>query len=194
MLFAFAGVPQVNRTLFNDFEGSRGEFLKILLEQGEVPAFIRRAQSVTESWIQICDHCRSQRKLMLRWPWMHLSILANRLRCDWSLLARYLVDERQATYIEALYVDWKGSLEGEPSRRIRGQVFETFWRVRRVGESLQLQVERVFAACESGRGQSITARLQQILLPGKGLRFRQRRYGEARIQATRPCHVRATLH
>ena len=111
MLFAFAGIPQVNRTLFNDFEGSRGEFLKILLEQGEVPAFIRRAQSVTESWIQICDHCRSQRKLMLRWPWMHLSILANRLKCDWSLLARYLVDERQVTYIEALHVDWKDSLE-----------------------------------------------------------------------------------
>jgi hypothetical protein len=95
------------RSPFNDFEGSRGEFLKCLAELGEDPAFIRRAQRVDEAWIQLCEECKSQRELMLRWPWMHLSILADRLKHNWSPLARYLADEGQVTYFEDLYNDRK---------------------------------------------------------------------------------------
>ena len=73
---------------FNDFQGSRGEFLKCLAEQGEDPAFIRRVQRVSEAWTQLLEQCRSQRGVMLRWSWMHLSILADRLKHDWSPLAR----------------------------------------------------------------------------------------------------------
>ena len=96
---------------FNDFAGSRGEILKALVGLGEDPAFVQRAQKVDEAWTQLCKQCRSQREAMLRWPSMHLSILASRLKGNWSLLARYLADEGQLAYLEALYKDWKGSLE-----------------------------------------------------------------------------------
>jgi hypothetical protein len=96
---------------FNDFQGSRGEFLKCLAEQGEDPAFIRRAQSVDEAWTQLVEQCKSHREVLLRWPWMHLSILADRLKHDWSQLAQYLADESQVSYFENLHKDWKLSLE-----------------------------------------------------------------------------------
>ena len=96
---------------FNDFAGSRGEILKALVELGEDPAFMQRAQKVNEAWTQLRKQCRSQRELMLRWPWMHLNILASRLKNNWSQLARYLADEGQVVYFEALYKDWKGLLE-----------------------------------------------------------------------------------
>lgn len=85
--------------------------MKSLAELGEDPAFVRRAQTVNEAWTRLLEQCRSQRELMLRWPWMHLSILADRLKYDWSPLARYLADEGQVTYFEDLYKDWKLSLE-----------------------------------------------------------------------------------
>ena len=50
---------------------------------------------------------------MLRWPWMHLCILADRLNHNWSLLARYLTDESQATNFEDLYKEWKSLLESK---------------------------------------------------------------------------------
>jgi hypothetical protein len=96
---------------FNGFQGSRGEFLKCLAEQGEDPAFIRRAQRVNEAWTQLLEQCKSQREVLLRWPWMHLSILADRLKYDWSQLAPYLADESQVSYFEDLHKDWKLSLE-----------------------------------------------------------------------------------
>ena len=101
------------RSPFNDFQGPRGEFLKCLAELGEDPAFIRRAQSVDEAGAQLLEQCRTQRAAMLRWPWMHLCILADRLNHNWSLLARYLADESQATNFEDLYKEWKGLLESK---------------------------------------------------------------------------------
>lgn len=101
------------RSLFNDFEGFRVGLLKSLAELGEAPAFIRRAQAVDEAWTQLCDQCRSKRKEMLRWPWMHLRILADRLNGDWSRLAPYLADKGQAKYFEDLYGDWKSTLESK---------------------------------------------------------------------------------
>jgi hypothetical protein len=69
---------------------------------------------------------------MLRWPWMHLSILADRLKHDWSLLAGYLDDEAEVAYFEELYKDWKallGSRIGSTNpwsgiRRIVGDFFD----------------------------------------------------------------------
>ena len=96
---------------FNDFQGSRGDLLRCLAEQGEDPAFIRRAQKVNEAWTQLLEQCKSQREVLLRWPWMHLSILAVRLQHDWSQLAQYLADESQVSYFEDLHKHWKLSLE-----------------------------------------------------------------------------------
>jgi len=98
---------------YEDFEGSRAEFLKCLAEQGEVPAFLRRAQSVDEALVKLLEQCKSQRAVMLRWPWMHLCILADRLSHDWSLLGPYLADNRHVTCFEHLYVEWKVLLEAK---------------------------------------------------------------------------------
>ncbi len=96
---------------FNSFHGSRGDILRSLVELGEEPAFVQRAQKVNEAWSQLRTQCRSEREVMLRWPWMHLSILAARLKSNWSALARYLADEGQVVYFENLYKDWKHSQE-----------------------------------------------------------------------------------
>jgi hypothetical protein len=101
------------RSPFNDFQGPRGDFLKCLAELGEDPAFIRRAQRVDEAWAQLLELCRTQRAVILRWPWMHLCILADRVKHNWSLLARYLADESQVTHFEDLYKEWKGYLESK---------------------------------------------------------------------------------
>ena len=44
---------------------------------------------------------------------MHLCILADRLKHNWSLLARYLADESQVTHFEDLYKEWKSLLESK---------------------------------------------------------------------------------
>ena len=96
---------------FNDFQGSRGELLKSLADLGEDPAFIRRAQSVDEAWNQLLQQCQAQREVLLRWPWMHLSMLAARLKHNWSPLAPYLADEGQVSDFEDLYNEWKCLLD-----------------------------------------------------------------------------------
>jgi hypothetical protein len=114
------------RSPFNDSQGSRGEFLKCLAELGENPAFIQRAQRIDEAWSQLREQCRSQRDVMLRWPSMHLGILAGRLKNNWSPLARYLADEGQVTYFEDLYKDWKHLLE---SRTISANSWSSIRRI-----------------------------------------------------------------
>jgi hypothetical protein len=116
------------RSPFIDPQGPRGDFLKCLAELGENPAFIQRAQRVDEAWAQVLERCRTQRVAMLRWPWMHLCILANRLNHDWSPLAQYLADEGQVTYLEVLYKEWKGLLE---SKTISGSSWSSTRRILR---------------------------------------------------------------
>ena len=41
--------------LFSDYEGSRLEFLKILVELGEEPAFLRRSRQVSEALEHLHD-------------------------------------------------------------------------------------------------------------------------------------------
>jgi hypothetical protein len=101
------------RSPISDSQGPRGEFLKCLAELGENPAFIQRAQRVDEAWVQLLERCRTERAAMLRWPWMHLSILADRLKHDWSALAQYLADECQGSHFENLYKEWKGLFESK---------------------------------------------------------------------------------
>jgi hypothetical protein len=126
----------MNSSPFNDFQGSRGEFLKCLAELGEDPAFIQRAQKVDETWAQLIRQCKSQRDVLLRWPWMHLSILAQRVKYDWSLLARYLADEGQVTYFKDLYAEWK------PSQGNRSIAANSWSSIRRILDDFNSAVER----------------------------------------------------
>ena len=98
------------RSFYHDFEGSRGEFLKMLLEQGEEPAFLRRAKSVHDAWESVIQRCQAHREERLRGPQMHLGNLARQLKGDWSRLSPFLADEFQLPLISALYEEWKPQL------------------------------------------------------------------------------------
>jgi hypothetical protein len=100
----------MSRTPYHDYEGSRGEFLKMLLEQGEEPSFLRRAREVRDAWDGLLKRCRSRRDETLRGPRMHLGNLSRQVNGDWSRLARYLADESQVSVFATLYEEWKPRL------------------------------------------------------------------------------------
>lgn len=79
-----------------DDEGSRSEFLRILAEMGEEPAFIARALAPQAALEQLLASCASQREEMLHWPRIHLTSLFYRLSGDWTRLERYIVDQDAA--------------------------------------------------------------------------------------------------
>jgi hypothetical protein len=102
--------PFMSRTLYQDDEGSRGEFLRLLAEQGEEPSFLRRAKAVHDAWESLLRACLAHRDEKLRGPRMHLGNLARQLNGDWSRLASFLVDEHQVGALAALYQQWKPRL------------------------------------------------------------------------------------
>jgi hypothetical protein len=93
-------------SLFGDDEGSRGEFLRLLAEQGEEPSFLRRAQETQAAWQGVLDRCRSHRDDLLRWPRMHLANLARQVDGDWSRLESLLEDGRRVSVFRAWSDDW----------------------------------------------------------------------------------------
>jgi hypothetical protein len=100
----------MSRTPYQDYEGSRGEFLKMLLEQGEEPSFLRRAREVHDAWEELLKRCLSHRDEALRLPRMHLGNLSRQVNGDWSRLATFLADESQVSVFANLYAQWKPSL------------------------------------------------------------------------------------
>ena len=97
----------MSRTPYQDYEGSRGEFLKMLMEQGEEPSFLRRAREVRDAWDGLLERCQSYRDDTLRGPRMHLGNLSRQVNGDWSRLARFLADESQVSVFAKLHEAWK---------------------------------------------------------------------------------------
>ena len=73
-----------------DYEGSRSEFLKLLAECGEEPAFLARARRLQIALDAMLRACETKRDEMLKWPKFHLSMLARQIRNDWSRLESIL--------------------------------------------------------------------------------------------------------
>ncbi|QDV25597.1 hypothetical protein Q31a_39230 [Aureliella helgolandensis] len=71
-----------------EYEGSRSEFLKILAEFGEEPAFISRGLAPQTAWEQFVSSCRTQREEFLKWPKRHYAVLASQIAGDWKKLER----------------------------------------------------------------------------------------------------------
>ena len=67
-----------------DFEGSRGEFLKLLAEMGENPAFIQRARAQENALNALLERCTASRAQLLEWPRRHYTILRKRIGDDWD--------------------------------------------------------------------------------------------------------------
>jgi hypothetical protein len=86
-----------------DYEGSRSEFLKLLAEFGEEPAFIARARAPQIALEALLQACAAKREELLRWPKFHLSMLAQQVRNDWSRLSSLFAVPESVTMLEALH-------------------------------------------------------------------------------------------
>ncbi|QEF97399.1 hypothetical protein Mal15_14390 [Stieleria maiorica] len=74
----------------HDYEGSRDEFIRMLAEQGEEPAFITRRRRLDAAIEQLRWTCQTHRQTLLRGPQLHLRKIATMIDGDWSRLASRL--------------------------------------------------------------------------------------------------------
>ena len=88
-----------------EYEGSRSEFLKLLAEFGEEPAFIARARAPQIALDALLHACDAKRDEMLEWPKFHLSMLAHQIGRDWSRLGSLLAVPESVTMLEALHTN-----------------------------------------------------------------------------------------
>lgn len=86
-----------------DYEGSRGEFLKILAEFGEEPAFIARGLAPQAALDEFIRSCRTRRDEMLEWPKRHYAALYCRVGGDWTRLERNLLSDAEIGKLELLH-------------------------------------------------------------------------------------------
>jgi len=86
-----------------DCEGSRGEFLKILAEFGEEPAFIARGLAPQIALDEFVRSCRSQLAKMLEWPKRHLADSYSRIGGDWIKLERDLASRNEISKFNLLH-------------------------------------------------------------------------------------------
>ncbi|MEM9646076.1 MAG: hypothetical protein AAF989_13895 [Planctomycetota bacterium] len=90
-----------------DKEGSRGEFLRLLAEFGEEPAFVRRAKSVDDSWHQLVNRCRHEQEERLHWPRLRFAALRRRVQGDWQRLKKHLQDPSELDRLARLDAEWE---------------------------------------------------------------------------------------
>ncbi|QDV87094.1 hypothetical protein [Planctomycetes bacterium TBK1r] len=90
----------------NEFEGSRAEFLQMLAEQGEEPAFITRHRRLDAAMEQLRWACRTHRQTLLRGPRLHLRKIASMIRGDWSKLSPCLASPSQWRVFASLHEEW----------------------------------------------------------------------------------------
>jgi hypothetical protein len=88
-----------------EYEGSRSEFLKLLAECGEEPAFIVRAQAPLAALDALLSACEAKRQEMLEWPKLHLAALTHQIQKDWSRLCPLLAIPENVSILEKLHID-----------------------------------------------------------------------------------------
>jgi hypothetical protein len=92
-----------------DYEGSRSEFLKLLAEFGEEPAFIARAKAPQFAIESLLHSCNAKREEMLEWPYRHLSNLAQLIGGNWLRIAPFLAGPECVAELEALHAQMSGN-------------------------------------------------------------------------------------
>jgi hypothetical protein len=96
-----------------DYEGSRSEFLRLLAECGEEPAFIARAQAPLSALEALLSVCEAKRQELFEWPRLHLAALAHQIQNDWSRLRPWLAVPEAVSILEKLHADM---LRGKPAK------------------------------------------------------------------------------
>ena len=98
----------------SDYEGSRSEFLKLLAEMGEEPAFIARALGrLGMRSRQLLQACEAKRNELLKWPKFHLAALAQRVRGNWSRLGPMLAGPEDVALLEAFATSMPSNSPGQ---------------------------------------------------------------------------------
>jgi hypothetical protein len=87
--------------MFN-FEGSRQEFLTILAELGEEPAFVTRAKATEQGLERLLSACGQKYAELQEWPRRHFTGLRNRVRGDWGDLCELIVDDDASSIFDNL--------------------------------------------------------------------------------------------
>lgn len=88
-----------------EFEGSRGEFLKLLAEFGEEPAFVARARAPQVALQALIQKCEAKREELLEWPKFQITVLAQMIDRDWPRLAPMLADTESVSLLESLHAE-----------------------------------------------------------------------------------------
>ena len=96
----------------SDYEGSRSEFLKLLAEMGEEPAFIARPLAPGDALEALLQACEAKRNELLKWPKFHLAALAQRVRGDWSRLGSLLAGPEDVALAGGIRGEHAGELAG----------------------------------------------------------------------------------
>ena len=125
----------LERTMF-DYEGSRSEFLKLLAECGEEPAFIARARAPQIALDSLLQTCEAKRNEMLEWPKFHLSVLAQHVGGNWSRLGCLLAVPESVALLETLHTNMPTSKTAQTNwllsdRAALGQFLESAERFNR---------------------------------------------------------------
>lgn len=102
-----------------EYEGSRGEFLKLLAEFGEEPAFIARGLAPQIALDDFIRSCRTQREEMLEWPKRHYADLYCRVGGDWMRLKRNFASIDEIGKLKLLHNELSSD------RTISANVFQT---------------------------------------------------------------------
>lgn len=92
--------------LYEDEQGSRQEFLRLLAEQGEEPAFVTRRRRLDAELEQLRWTCQTQRRELLHGPRLHLRKLASILRGHWKGLSHYLAQSDDWRTFQSLHETW----------------------------------------------------------------------------------------
>lgn len=98
------GMPPLAGTV-NDYEGSRSEFLKLLAEFGEEPAFLARARAPQIALDALLRACEAKRVELMEWPKFRLAALALQVGGDWSRLDSLVAVPGSVTLLEALHTN-----------------------------------------------------------------------------------------
>jgi hypothetical protein len=105
-----------------DYEGSRNEFLKLLAEFGEEPAFVARAKTAPLAIESLLHNCSAKREEMMEWPYRRLANLAQCIGGNWQRIAPLFAKPESVAELQALhahmsfkgaaYSSWPATKEG----------------------------------------------------------------------------------
>ncbi len=88
-------------------DGTRLDLMRLLVELGEEPAFVKRSQEARQVVEQLYMKCARDRERMLEVPRIHLGELGIALRGDWSRLSSYLKSGADYQTFAGLHEEWK---------------------------------------------------------------------------------------